>query len=456
MRRPERRPELWRTTTFRLGLVYSAVYAAGVIALMGLVYASSAVFVTHQMDQIIIGQARALERTPPARLPGQMLMVKQQDLRNTNLYGLFAPDGRWLGGDVHRLPPDMPLDGRPQAATMPGLQIGARAMAERLPSGLILFVGYDAKVLTGLRIIILQSLLVSGSLIIVLGLAMGALLSLGPLRRIQAVQEASRPIVEGDLSARLPTSNRRDEIDMLAGIANGMMDEVERLLWAVKSVGDNVAHDLRTPLTRLRALLYRVREEACEKEGQQAMLDQALGETDALLSRFKAIQRISEIDRRERRAGFADVGLEALVEQIGELYAPVAEDRGLSLSTAIDGPVQVRADRELMFEALTNLVGNAIKFTPPGGAVRLRLARTADGPRLEITDTGPGVPESEREDVFQRFYRGRKHPEAPGSGLGLSIVAAVARLHDFRITLSDAQPGLKVTLDCWPAAMGQA
>jgi signal transduction histidine kinase len=322
-----------------------------------------------------------------------------------------------------------------------------------LPSGEILFVGFDAKTLAGLRTIILQSLVWSGALIIGLGLGLGAALSLGPLRRIQAVQQASLPILDGDLGARLPTSNRGDEIDMLAGIANGMMDEVERLLWAVKSVGDNVAHDLRTPLTRLRALLYRVSQEVGAPDAHRAMIDQALGETDALLGRFKAIQRISEIDRRERRAGFGVVQLQALVNEIGELYGPLAEDHDLELATETTAACEILADRELLFEAFSNLVGNAVKFTPPGGSIRLKLTRLAEGPRIEVTDSGPGVPESEREAVLERFYRGRQEPEAPGSGLGLSIVAAVARLHDFRLVLGDASPGLKVTLDCWPIAM---
>jgi len=451
--RSMRSPELWRTTTFRLTLVYGAMFAAGVVALLSLVYASAAGFLTQQMDEIVIGQARALEGASPAALPERVREAETQDVRNVNFYGLFARDGTWIAGNVHALPRHVALNGVPRDLREPGFQPGARALAEHLATGEILFVGFDAKTLAGLRDIILQSLSWSGALIIVLGLGLGAALSLAPLKRIQAVQQASLPILDGDLSARLPTSNRRDEIDMLAGIANGMMDEVERLLWAVKSVGDNVAHDLRTPLTRLRALLYRVQQETCDGAGHRGMLDRALVETDALLARFKAIQRISEIDRRERRAGFASVRLQALVEEIGELYEPLAEEHGLRLLTEIDAAFEIQADRELLFEAFSNLVGNAVKFTPAGGRVRLRLSKQAEGPRLEITDTGPGVPEDERDAVLQRFYRGRRERDVPGSGLGLSIVAAVARLHDFRLVLGDASPGLRVTMDCWPAVM---
>ena len=449
------RPELWRTTTFRLTLVYGAVFAAGVVALLSLIYASAAVYLTQQMDQIVIGQARALQGASPAALPERLREVETQDVRGVNFYGLFTRDGAWVAGNVHRLPEDVPLNGVPRELREPGVQPGARALAERLPSGEILFVGFDAKVLTGLRSIILQSLIWSGTLTILLGLGLGAALSLAPLRRIQAVQQASLPILDGDLSARLPTSNRRDEIDMLAGITNGMMDEVERLLWAVKSVGDNVAHDLRTPLTRLRALLYRVRQEVGAGGAHRGMLDQALNETDALLGRFKALQRISEIDRRERRAGFAAVRLQALVEEIGELYEPLAEDHGLTLVTEAEAACEIQADRELLFEAFSNLVGNAVKFTPPGGSVRLKLTQRTEGPRLEIADSGPGVPPDEREAVLERFYRGQRDRAVAGSGLGLSIVAAVARLHDFRLVLGDAAPGLRVTLDCWPVAMSR-
>jgi signal transduction histidine kinase len=449
------RLEIWRTTTFRLTLVYGLAFAIGVVAVLGLTYASTVVFITGQMNEIVVGQAHGLYDVPPKALATTFRELEAQDIRHVYYFGLFRRDGGWIAGNVHRLPPGMQTDGQPRELRQPGFQPGARALAEPLPSREILFVGFDAKVLSGLRAIILTALLWSGGLTIVLGLAIGAALSLAPLRRVRAMQQASRPILDGDLSARLPTSHRRDEIDLLAGIANGMMDEVERLLWAVKSVGDNVAHDLRTPLTRLRALLYRVRQETGPSADHADMIDQALSETDSLLTRFRALQRISEIDRRERRAGFAAVRLQALVEQIGELYEPLAQQHGLRLVVETQSACEILADRDLLFEAFSNLLSNAVKFTPSGGVVRLKLTRRTEGPRLEVADTGPGVREGEREAVLERFYRGGQAGQAPGCGLGLSIVAAVARLHNFRLELGDAAPGLRVTLDCWAPAMSR-
>jgi len=220
----------------------------------------------------------------------------------------------------------------------------------------------------------------------------------------------------------------------------------------VQVVGQNVAHDLRTPLNRLRALLYRTSQ--CLGEGQpgHAAVEQALKETDDLLARFRALQRIAEIDRRARRAGFAAVSLEPLLRNVHELYEPLAEEAGQTLALELCPTEPIQADGELLFEAVSNLVANAIKFTPPGGRVVLKLSAAPEGPRIQVIDSGPGVPEGERESVLQRFYRSPSHEQTPGSGLGLSIVAAVVRLHDFRLTLADASPGLRVAIDGWPSA----
>jgi signal transduction histidine kinase len=433
-------------------VLLGGVFAAGIVALLGLIYWSTASYLVVQMDQIVIGQARGLEAVKPEYLPAMIKATEAEDVRGVNYYGLFGSNGTWIAGNVRRLPPSVILDGRPRELQEKGFQPGARALAERLPWGEVLFVGFDAKTLTGVRRILEKSLIVSGALIFVLGMAVSAAVSLDPLRRVRDIQKASEPILAGDVSARLPVSSRQDELDMLASISNRMMDEVERLLWQVKSVGDHVAHDLRTPLNRLRALLYRMRQERADADPGAPQLDQALQEIDTVLVRFKAIQRIGEIDRRERRAGFRAVCLDELVEELGAFYEPLAEDRGVELKLKIQDTREILADRELLFEAVANLVGNAIKFTPPGGRIHLALKCSAQGPAIEVSDNGPGVPEEEREVVIQRFYRGRHSQGTPGSGLGLSIVCAIARLHDFRLRLADARPGLRATLECWPAS----
>ena len=447
----EFRPSLWRTTTFRLTAAYGAGFAIAVVLLLSLIYIDVEGYMIRQMDQIVVGQADALRSVSAEALPERIRQVESEDTRQVNYYGLFSKSGEWITGNVRVLPAGLVLDGQPRELRQSGFTPGARALAETLPWGEILFVGFDAKTLSGLRHIFVNSLIWTGSGIIVLGLALGAAFSLGPLGRINAVQEASLSVMHGDLGARLPIIGRGDEIDLLAAIANAMMDEVERLLGEVKTVGDNVAHDLRTPLTRLRAGLYRVQQEHRGDPAHQAMLDRALVDTDALLGRFKALQRIGEIDRLARHAGFAQVCLADLVTEVADLFTPVAEDHALTLKTEISSNQEIFADRELLFEVLVNLVSNAVKFTPPGGRIILRAAGRPEGPQLQIIDSGLGVPADERDAVMQRFYRGRRDRETPGSGLGLSIVAAVTRLHGYRLALSDADPGLVVTIDCWPA-----
>ncbi|HEX3886997.1 MAG TPA: hypothetical protein VHW05_05830, partial [Phenylobacterium sp.] len=302
--------ELWRTTPFRLTLMNGAVFALAVLALMGLIYQQTAGYLGRQMDGIVVSEARGLTLGGAERLPDRVAQAVAADARHIEYYGLFSAEGIWITGNVRALPPGLPVDGRPHGIKAPNLQPGSRAMAERLPWGEILVVGHDALVLSGLRDIVIRALAVSGGLALIFGMAAAAALSLRPLQRIDNLRDASRAALKGQLGVRLPVSRRRDEIDMLAGVANTMMDEAERLLWEVKSVGENVAHDLRTPLNRLRALLYRVRQETRLEGAERAMIDQALAETDELLVRFRALQRIGEIERRDRQAFFEPVRLQ--------------------------------------------------------------------------------------------------------------------------------------------------
>jgi signal transduction histidine kinase len=445
--------DFWRTARFRQTLIYGAMFAAILAGMLGLIYIQTVGYLSRDADKILRVEATAMERVPADALPARIDEELRRDPRHISLYGLFSRDGVWITGNV-RVLPAIPLDGSPrELGDKNGLPAGTQALALRLKWGEVLVLGRVASQQAEVRRIIVDALAWSGGLVVVIGLALGVALSVQPLRRIQAIREASARVAQGDLRARLPIAGRNDELDMLAGIVNAMMDEIERLVGEAKSVGDVVAHDLRTPLTRLRLLLSRLGQAPDLAEPHARMLEQALAEADTLLGRFRAILRISEIENQGRRAGFRRVDLLTIVDQAAELYGPLAEEKGLALRKLGHGSAWIQGDPDLLFEALCNLIDNAIKFTPAGGAIDLILAVAPEGPELTVIDNGPGVAAEERAAVTGRYYRSRRDQSRPGAGLGLSIVAAVAHLHGFALVLEDAEPGLRATIECWPRAL---
>jgi signal transduction histidine kinase len=222
----------------------------------------------------------------------------------------------------------------------------------------------------------------------------------------------------------------------------------------VKGVSDNIAHDLRTPLTRLRARLYRTQHQL-EGQPEEALVEACLVDIDEVLTRFRALLRVSELEDRNRAACFDEVDVGQILRQVHEFYAPVAEDRGQPFELDVQPLSPIRADAHLLFEALANLVGNAIKFTPTGGTVSLRATMDKRGPRIDIVDNGPGIPADEREAVTRRFYRGDNSRTTPGSGLGLSIVSAIVRLHGYALDIGEASHGARLTLFCYALAPGE-
>lgn len=444
----EVRPRLSRTTTFRLTLTYAAVLVVVVASLVSLIYWQAAEYMVRQGDAIVRGQVRALLYVDGNDLPDEIDRLQIGDLRGVIHYGLFSAQGQYLRGRVFSLPAGVTLDGKPQDWLEPGFEDGARAVAKRLPNEQILFVGYDAKTLAGLRDIIFDSLWWSAAVILLLGLLLGLLTGLGPLRRVRAVQIISERIAKGDLSQRLPISARGDELDALSSLVNQMIGEIGHLLDEVKSVGDNVAHDLRTPLNKLRSNLHRILVDWSEtpESDRQHRVEKSLAAADVLLARFRALQRIAEIDCKARHAGMARFQPAQLIEQMFENYEAVAEESGIGLSLEVEAVPLLMADRELLAEALMNLLDNALKFTPVGGHVRIRLKSVRAGACIEIEDNGPGIAPHERESVLLRFGRGQGDRQVNGAGLGLAIVAAVARTHDFELRMEDAMPGLRVVL----------
>ena len=442
--------EVWRTSTFRLSLLYGGLFIVGAVALLAMVYVRSAVYLTHRVDDILAAEAQAQMSEAPERLKPTIDAALVINGRNSVL-AVFAPDGTRETGNLKALPPGLTPGGRPvEMGVTPDFPASARLIAKRLPSGEILVVGRDINQLREIRRIIASALIWSGVLIIVAGLACGVALSVGPIRRLRQLQEAGHDIAGGNLKRRMPASARGDELDMFAGTVNYMLGEVERLMSEVKTSSETIAHDLRTPLTRARAQLHRL-EQAPKVTPDE--IGRVTAELDEVLERFLAILRISELESRARSAGFAPVDLDRTLRQVGELYQPLAEEAGLRLDIVSSPGVTVEADGKLIFEAISNLVDNAIKFTGAGGGVKLQLEATAHGPRITVQDNGPGVPQEERTAVLQRFYRAERDRLTPGSGLGLSIVAAIVRLHRFRLELQDAAPGLRVVIDCYGAGL---
>jgi signal transduction histidine kinase len=307
-------------------------------------------------------------------------------------------------------------------------------------------VARDSRQIVELRHIVLSALLWSGAFIAILGLASGIGLSLRPLARIRSMRVASDAITSGDFSRRLPIAGVGDELDELAKIANQMMDEAERLMIQARTVGEGVAHELRSPLTRLRAILDHAARGLETDDGRRKLLEACVEETDGVLRRFHALLRIAALEARGRGMAKRPVDLAAIVEQIAELYGPLAAEQGLRLTAHSAQGLMIEADGELIFEALSNLVDNALKFTPAGGEVRVSTAAGPKGPVIDVADTGPGIAETERALVTRRFYRSPRHSQASGHGLGLSLVAAVADLHGFGLEFDDAAPGTIVRM----------
>ena len=282
----------------------------------------------------------------------------------------------------------------------------------------------------------------------------GVWLSVRAQRRVEEVNQRVQRIVAGELRERLPEGNTDDSFARLAKIVNGMLDEMETMINALAGVGNDIAHDLRTPLTRVRLALERGRTHAATLEELQEIADKAIAGIDQSLAIVTALLRLTEIENNRRMSGFGDVALDEILREVCDVYEPIAEDKRIALGVVIDRNVQVWGDRDLLFEAVANLVDNAVKFTPSGGRVELALEAEDDTALVRVRDTGPGISEQEREAVLRRFYRSDKMRHTPGVGLGLSLVAAIVKLHGFRLIIGPA-PGGRIEILAWTGRAGK-
>ncbi len=325
-----------------------------------------------------------------------------------------------------------------------------------MPGGDILIVGRNVDELGEVAGVVERALTLGVLPALGLAVAAGILLSLRAQHRVEEVSRTAARIVAGDLRERLPTRGVDDPFEKLATIVNAMLDEIESLIQQIAGVGDDIAHDLRTPLTRVRATLERGRNNARTLDELREVADRAIGGLDQSLAIITALLRIAEIEHGRRLAAFDEIALADIMHEVTELYDPIAENRNIHLEVHAPHIDKVRGDRDLLFEAIANLVDNAIKFTPDGGHVELSLLKRDGDIVVRVTDTGPGIEEAEREVVTRRFYRSDKSRRTKGIGLGLSLVAAIAKLHGFRFTIGGS-PGCVAELACaLPASATQA
>jgi signal transduction histidine kinase len=446
----------WNTTTFRLLSVYAVIFSVSVMLLIGFIGYAVTGQMERRADVVIQWQLVYFGSLPDNTLADILQSRVEHEHMHINYYGLFAADGRHMAGDVLMLPPGLSVERRgmtlEHTLSVAGVKQApvVRAMAVRRRDGTILVVAHDLTQILTIRLDIINALIGGGIFCLVTGFAVGLAFGVRQMRRVKAIHRVTVQIAQGDLNQRLPTGGH-DELDLLSNLVNHMLDEVERLMTEVKGACDGIAHDLLMPLAHVRTLLVHVAERADTLNDEQLpnMVARARSNTDKLLERFRAMLRISEIGALQRRGGFADVQLATLLSEVGELYEPLAESKSIKLVVQIEPVGAIHADRALLFEAFSNLVDNAIKFAPTCGTVCITLTRMPFGPQVDIVDNGPGIPSGERQAVLKQFYRSEQTRHIAGSGLGLSMVSAVIRVHDFTIRIGNAEPGTRVTIECW-------
>lgn len=443
--------DLRRTTSFRLAVLFLLLFGAATTLLCMFIFMQTRNYLDRRADDVLLAELVPFHGLDAAALHRLLVAHVAMDPHARRPITLFGAGGEYVAGSELGSSQFRILDeptGRPFAFMLPrdGQSMPFRGVTLDYPGGQRLLVAQDMAGARAFRGLLLESTLWGGLATIMLGLIGAVAAGAGAVRHIEGITRAVQGIVRGDLSGRLPTHGQVRELDQLAHEINFMLGEIERLMEEVKGVCDNVAHDLRTPLTRLLAGLERVRRRAGAVGDYEAAVDEAMQEIRGLLKTFAAMLRIAEVESGARRAGFTAVDLSQVGADVVEFYEPMAEEKGVALSLANGASVPMQGDPSLLFEAFSNLVDNALKFTPAGGRVDVRVFAEDGGQGFEVSDSGPGIPAGQRDAVLRRFYRAEQSRHTAGSGLGLALVSGVAGLHDMVVRIEDAGPGCRIAL----------
>ncbi|MCP5083223.1 MAG: HAMP domain-containing histidine kinase [Alphaproteobacteria bacterium] len=451
---------LLRTSTFRLATAYLLLFVLSVGAILGYIYWNTAVLLERQTDETIRAEVRGLnEQYRFGRITALAKVVEQRSRRNSErgIYSIFDKSGRRLSGNLQGVPsgvsgtsgwlefPYEVFDGNSIK------QHSGRAFFTRLRGGYLLVVGRDVEERRQFASLIRRSVFIAIGMALVFGLGGGVLMSRNFLRRIDMISDTSKAIMAGGLSERMPVRGTNDEIDRLSGNLNNMLDQIERLMTGMREVSDNVAHDLKTPLTRLKARVEAALRQDTKGAYKEALVE-TISEADQLLATFNALLNIARAEAGQAREQMEPLDVSEVAEEIAELYQPLVEDADGTFEFSGTPGLSVVASRQLLAQAISNLIDNALKYAKPEEGderpleIALLVQQAKNKIEVTVADNGPGIPEADRARVLQRFVRLDTSRSQPGSGLGLSLVAGVARLHGGELVFRDGKVGFEASL----------
>lgn len=445
-----------RSATLRLTIFYIILFTLSVGAIFTFMGLSANRYLRledeEKVDLAVMRLTEDLNSVPSSDWPQLIKQTFERPENNDLVFALFDRNRRFVIGTMTQ-PPQYPaaketwrrLNYIVYEDISPSLE-HVRAKRILLPASYELFAGRQDDQRNAVLDVILSQLLGGLLLTGILATIGGVLMTGSVVSRLEAFNDVSREVMTGDLTARIPTKGTGDEYDRLAVNLNRMLDQISVLMNEVKRVSDNIAHDLRTPLTRLRNRLEQLLDDRHDRNTQRAVIERAIEDSNGLLDTFNALLRIAEVNSGSRRSRFAELDLADILRDVYELYEPLAAERNQEISIAAEDGAVIRGDKDLLFQAFANMVDNAIKHTPEGGEIKIMVRHGTDGVMVSVADAGHGISPEERKAVFDRFYRTEESRTTPGSGLGLTLVAAVAELHGAHIELGDNKPGLLFTM----------
>lgn len=448
--------KLFNTSVFRLSMVYALLFSTVAAGALGFIYWMAKGQMQQQTDARLQLETDVLmSRYRTSAIEGLVQIIQ---IRNSDGGSRFL-----ISNLVHRQQQDLTReldfetlspDHTQAFATVPLSKITGsskdtqpvRLLWTQLSGGYQLLVVTDLKEQHTLLDRLYQTVIAAIATIFALALLGGSFMGYNVLHRINAVGKTANEIVSGNLARRMPVTNRNDEFDRLSRVLNSMLERIEQLMQGMREVTDNLAHDLRNPLNRLRNRLEASQYEPQDKTDYPYLVQDTIQDLDELIKTFNALLSIAQMESGVQREDWADVNLANLTDELAELYTVVAEEDGLTLTHQAEPGISIHGNRQLLAQAITNLLDNAVKYTPSGGSIHLNTTRQTDNVSISVADNGPGIPQDKREQVFKRFNRLDNARSTPGNGLGLSLVKAVAELHGADILLEDNNPGLKASL----------